>query len=246
MFGSFASYLRRHHIGMLALFIALSGTAYAATLPRNSVGTAQLKNNAVTTAKVDNRSLLATDFKSGQLPAGPRGAQGAQGAQGPQGAQGAQGAQGLKGEPGADGLDGADRGTLAAQPRCDPCSTQSGAESTAVDVPLTDSAWTQDTNEGNILFYEVSWTPPPTGCTASPGGAPAGGQVQIFLDGNSFGFVQLPAGFGPNTAQGFSGYHFAPDAAELRTVTAKVADNCTGTQNATVHYVKVDVISSFG
>jgi hypothetical protein len=89
MFGSFASYLRRHHIGMLALFIALSGTAYAATLPRNSVGTAQLKKNAVTTAKVKNRSLLAKDFKSGQLPAGPRGPQGAQGAQGAPGAAGA-------------------------------------------------------------------------------------------------------------------------------------------------------------
>ncbi len=78
MFGSFASYFRRHHIGMLALFIALSGTAYAATLPRNSVGTAQLKRNAVTGAKVKNSSLLAADFKAGQLPAGARGAQGAQ------------------------------------------------------------------------------------------------------------------------------------------------------------------------
>jgi hypothetical protein len=114
-----------------------------------------------------------------------------------------------------------------------------------VDVPLTDSTWTQDTNEGNILFYEVSWTPPPAGCTAA-GGAVPGGQVQIFLDGNSFGFIQLPAGFDRNTTQGFSGYHFAPDAAELRTVTAKVADNCTGTQNTTVHYVKVDVIGSLG
>ena len=104
MFGSFASYLRRHHIGMLALFIALSGTAYAATLPRNSVGTAQLKKNAVTTAKVQNRSLLATDFKSGQLPAGPRGAQGAQGAQGPQGPAGAAGATKVTVREGAAGL----------------------------------------------------------------------------------------------------------------------------------------------
>ena len=92
MFGSFASYLRRHHVGMLALFIALSGTAYAATLPRNSVGTAQLKKDAVTTKKVKNRSLLAADFKAGQLP---------RGAQGPQGAQGAQGAQGPAGAAGA-------------------------------------------------------------------------------------------------------------------------------------------------
>ena len=92
MFLRLASYVRRHHLAFLALFIALSGTAYAATLPRNSVGTAQLKNNAVTAKKVKDRSLLATDFKSGQLPAGPRGPQGAQGIPGAQGAPGAAGA----------------------------------------------------------------------------------------------------------------------------------------------------------
>jgi hypothetical protein len=36
----------------LAVFIALGGASYAATqLPRNSVGTKQLKKNVVTTAK---------------------------------------------------------------------------------------------------------------------------------------------------------------------------------------------------
>src|SRR4029453_1897395 len=38
----------------------------------NSVGTPQLKNSAVNSAKVKNRSLLRVDFASGQLPAGPR------------------------------------------------------------------------------------------------------------------------------------------------------------------------------
>jgi hypothetical protein len=40
------SYIGRHHIGLLALFIALSGTAYAA-VAKNSVGPKQLKTNAV-------------------------------------------------------------------------------------------------------------------------------------------------------------------------------------------------------
>jgi hypothetical protein len=85
--GLFVSYLRRHHIGLLALGIALTGTAYAATLPKNSVGTRQLKNgavgakeikrNAVSSSKVKNRSLLAKDFKAGQLPKGPKGEAGA-------------------------------------------------------------------------------------------------------------------------------------------------------------------------
>src|SRR5581483_2402945 len=43
----------------LALAVALGGTSYAAvSLPANSVGTAQLKNDAVTSLKVKNGSLL--------------------------------------------------------------------------------------------------------------------------------------------------------------------------------------------
>jgi hypothetical protein len=64
MFGRFASYLRRHHVGMLALFLALSGTAYAATLPRNSVGTAQLKKNAVTAPKLKKNAVTSPKIKS--------------------------------------------------------------------------------------------------------------------------------------------------------------------------------------
>lgn len=57
-------------IACLALAVALSGTSYAKilALPVNSVGTPQLKPNAVTSPKVRNHSLLAVDFKPGQLP----------------------------------------------------------------------------------------------------------------------------------------------------------------------------------
>ena len=54
-------------------------------LGKSSVGTAQLKKNAVTSAKVKNHSLLAVDFKAGQLPAGPQGPKGDTGPQGPRG-----------------------------------------------------------------------------------------------------------------------------------------------------------------
>lgn len=63
----------------LALFIALGGTSVAAVsavLPKNSVGTLQVRNG----------SLLKQDFRAGQLPAG---AAGAVGAVGPAGAAGA-------------------------------------------------------------------------------------------------------------------------------------------------------------
>jgi hypothetical protein len=57
-------------IACLALVVALSGTSYAKilALPLNSVGTPQLKASAVTSPKVKNHSLLAVDFKPGQLP----------------------------------------------------------------------------------------------------------------------------------------------------------------------------------
>ncbi len=65
---------------MIAVVIALGGTSYAISqLPKNSVGGKQLKKNAVTTAKVKNRSLLAKDFKSGQLPKGTTGVTGPSG-----------------------------------------------------------------------------------------------------------------------------------------------------------------------
>jgi hypothetical protein len=43
-------------VSTVALIVALGGTSYAAfTLPQNSVGTKQLKNNAVTLAKLLRR-----------------------------------------------------------------------------------------------------------------------------------------------------------------------------------------------
>ena len=79
-------------IACLALAVALSGGAYAVStaLPRNSVGPAQLKANAVNSAKVQNRSLRAADFGIGQIPKGPQGPAGAAGPQGPPGTSGVQ------------------------------------------------------------------------------------------------------------------------------------------------------------
>ncbi len=71
-------------------------------LPRNSVGTLQLKQNAVTGAKVKNFSLLAVDFRRGQLPRGAQGPAGPAGSAGPQGPQGVQGPQGPSGVSGLE------------------------------------------------------------------------------------------------------------------------------------------------
>jgi hypothetical protein len=63
------------------------GEAALETVGRNSVGTIHLRNNAVTSVKVKNGSLLRADFRAGQIPAGPAGPAGAQGAPGTSGLQ---------------------------------------------------------------------------------------------------------------------------------------------------------------
>ena len=87
-------------VAVIALLVALGGSGYAAvalTLPANSVGTTQLKSNAVISSKVKDHSLLKADFASGQIPAGPRGAPGAPGPPGSAGARGPTGPAGPAG-----------------------------------------------------------------------------------------------------------------------------------------------------
>jgi hypothetical protein len=80
-------------IALVALFVALGGTGYAAlNIANNSIGTKQLKRgavknpdlaaNSVTGRKVKRRSLDRTDFKANSLPRGPQGPVGRPGATG--------------------------------------------------------------------------------------------------------------------------------------------------------------------
>jgi Collagen triple helix repeat (20 copies) len=104
---TFARHLRHNAIAYVALVLAMGGTSYAATtLPANSIGTRQLQNGAVTGQKVRAHSLLAQDFKLGQLSSGVKGNTGAAGLQGPKGDSGTAGAQGPKGDTGATGPQG--------------------------------------------------------------------------------------------------------------------------------------------
>lgn len=108
-------------VATVALVMAAAGGGYAASsIAKNSVGAPQLKSSAVTSAKIKNAavtetklkdsavtsgkvadgSLLARDFKTGQLPQGETGPQGATGPQGPIGPTGATGATGPQGPAG--------------------------------------------------------------------------------------------------------------------------------------------------
>jgi hypothetical protein len=98
-------------VACIAVAVALGDVSYATVqsiVPRNSVGTpqlktnsvgtpqlktnavgfAQIKSNSITSAKVRDFSLRAWDFRRGDLPAGPRGPDGPAGPQGPAGAIG--------------------------------------------------------------------------------------------------------------------------------------------------------------
>jgi hypothetical protein len=81
------TYLRRHHLALLALFVALGGTSIAATtlVPRNSVGTRQVINGSLQRADLSKKAV--------KLLKGNRGAPGAPGL------RGAQGPTGLAGVP---------------------------------------------------------------------------------------------------------------------------------------------------
>jgi len=93
------SYRPRHAtvVAYLALFVALGGSSYAAitvtgkNVKNSSLTGKDIKNNSLTgsdvksikTGDVTDRSLLAKDFKAGQLPSGAQGLKGDKGDPGP-------------------------------------------------------------------------------------------------------------------------------------------------------------------
>lgn len=106
-------------ISCVALFVALSGTATAATMisgkeiKNNSVTGADVKSSSLTGSDIKNRSLTAADLSPAAISslkaagtAGPAGPAGATGPQGPKGDAGAPGTPGADGAAGADGAQG--------------------------------------------------------------------------------------------------------------------------------------------
>jgi hypothetical protein len=167
------SHVRRNVVGYLALFVALSGTSYAATtslLPRNSVGTVQ----------VINHSLLKQDFKAGQLPRGAIGPEGPEGPTGPAGEKGPPGitnvghAQltGAQVNPAARGIVSAFIPTSSSNANCLVTLNESSAATTGTTVfcgtrsyngvfgllihVLSPTAWPADMTMGITVYQEAA------------------------------------------------------------------------------------------
>ena len=110
-------------VACIALVVALGGASYAAVaIPKNSIGTTQLRKkavtgsrlaaNAVTGQAVKNGTLMAADFKPGEVPAGAPGVQGPAGPKGDAGPAGPKGDAGAAGAAGAAGLSGLEQVTV--------------------------------------------------------------------------------------------------------------------------------------
>jgi hypothetical protein len=92
-------------VACLALIVASAGTSFAiATLPRNSVGSAQVINHSLRAVDLSRQAVGSLRGRRGSPgQAGPQGATGSNGAAGPQGPAGAQGPAGPKGDTGDTG-----------------------------------------------------------------------------------------------------------------------------------------------
>jgi hypothetical protein len=107
--------VKHNAVALTALFVALGGTSYAAVkLPAGSVGSRELKKEAVTLPKVApaaRRELQGAAGPKGDAgpggPAGATGPAGAQGDAGPGGPAGDRGTPGAEGPAGKNGKDGA-------------------------------------------------------------------------------------------------------------------------------------------
>jgi hypothetical protein len=188
-------------IALLALFVSLGGSAYAAfTLPRNSVGTRQLRNGAVTGAKLQNgavtwrqirgHSLRASDFAFGQLRAGERGAQGPKGTTGSLGPRGATGAAGPRGHTGATGPAGPGYHFTTAGGNPGPSLTQAGTYFVVVQAGISNTNPTALTGECDVsdpglhgAFFSNAFALPPNGSRefSFSGMAAVGSPVSLHL-----------------------------------------------------------------
>jgi hypothetical protein len=156
----------------IAVFLVVAGgTAFAASqLGKESVGTRQLKKEAVSLAKIKTAAKESLKGATGPAgPAGAKGADGAKGATGSQGPQGLPGPQGLKGDPGEKGASGtANIHVVRAEGATIPANETGSAE--AICAPGEVATGGGGNNVGNSAAHIYQTTPIPFGAGNTPTG----------------------------------------------------------------------------
>ncbi len=172
-------------VSVIALFVALGGSATAALLvtgrnvKNSSLTGADIRNSSLGTQDIRNGTLLARDFKAGQLPIG---------ATGPQGIPGPSGAGGAAGPAGRDGA-----AVILHAAGTDDLTVPAGESRT---YELAPNKFTQTGTEAVIVYGRIRWGNP-EGCT---GDDPNPSEATVRFNGDegelhSLLFPGTPAGF---------------------------------------------------
>jgi hypothetical protein len=219
-------------VALVALFVSVGGSSYAAiTLSNNAVRSkhiaagqvkaSDIARNAVRSGKVADFSLLAKDFKAGQLPAGPKGDPG------PAGPPGQQGATGQTGPAGA---------AIVARPRSTGSVTPATA-GTFEAVPLTGNSWTQAADEMDWAWLRAEVT------NNSCSGVFPSVQLRIKVDGTEVPFL---GGQGNPALPIWGAFPISlePGAATPHTLTVEAQHGCSTSGSFTINSVAINVIAT--
>ena len=145
-------------VAMIALAVALSGTAVAGTA--KLITGSQIANGTIKLVDIHSSAQTALKGKTGATgPQGPAGVQGAQGPTGPQGATGATGATGASGAKGDQGPRG-DKGDTGATGPVGPAgpnplthsfSYENRIDTSCFDSPTTQNEWATTDAKRNFV-----------------------------------------------------------------------------------------------
>jgi hypothetical protein len=254
---------------LVALFVALGGTSYAAIVlaPKNSVNSASVVNGSLQKVDLSEKAVAALKGSRGapgaQGPRGPRGTGGPAGSQGPKGDAGGTGVQGPKGDIGATGPQGpkGDKGdagsgiSVATRVR-NVGTVTTGDASNQASVPLTGGSWTQGAADTDLLYGEVTVRWPETCAQAGGSTSSPGATIAVYWDQGSV-FVPAilvtpqwtPDMHGQSRTLGVnflnnSAVRLAPGVDTLRALRAYAYDTCAAQgQDFTLESLKIDVIS---
>jgi hypothetical protein len=234
-------------VAALALLVALSGTATSANT-----------FSAHPTAKTKPKPKVLRGPRGPVGARGPAGLQGLKGEPGSLGPKGEPGSLGPKGEPGAAGERGqqGERGPQGERGSAVKTRIRSNAEIKTGSTgwpgkvwPLTGTTWTQNADEVDLLFGEVTVTYP--AACGKTGEYPSAGSVALFVDGVTVASAYAYFYEGSANRQQTLAFSFYPSNALLdqgapltHALTARAIDTCTGAaEEFTFDELRINVVA---